>query len=262
MAPMRTSFEERREALRERLGSYDRLVVAFSGGVDSTVLLHAAHAALGDRVVAVIADSPSLPRSELADARASARAIGVELVVLATDELAVEGYRRNEGLRCYWCRHTLFERMEAWARGVARTVLAYGEITDDLADDRPGRVAAGEFGVVAPLREVGFSKADVRAYARLFGLAAAEKPAAACLASRIPVGTPVTAAALARVERAEENLRELGFRVLRVRNHGRRARVELGSDEIDRAHEQIAALRAALARCDFEEIELAVYGAR
>jgi len=255
-------YELRLARLRELLSAPRRIAVAFSGGVDSTVLLHAAHAARGGDVVGVIADSPSLPRAELADARSAARAIGVRLIVLATDELEVEGYRRNAGDRCYWCRRTLFERMERWACAEGWDALAYGEITDDLADHRPGRRAAGEFGVLAPLAEAGFSKEDVRRYARSFGLSAAEKPASACLASRIPVGRPVTREALARVERAEAAVRGLGFRVLRVRDHGERARLEVGAGELARAELLRDRLAALLAADRFRELELAVYGAR
>jgi len=157
--------------LRALLAEHERLAVAFSGGVDSSVLLHAAQAVLGERVVGIVADSPSLPRRELEEARAFTREHGIELVVLATRELEVEGYRANAGERCYWCRRTLFEGMAAWAAAHGFSALAYGEITDDLLDDRPGRRAAREFRVVAPLRAAGFSKADVRRYAREHGLA-------------------------------------------------------------------------------------------
>jgi len=255
------AYTERLRRLRARLAGFDGLAVAFSAGVDSSVLLHAAHAALGERAVGVIADSPSLPRRELADGRAFATAIGARLHVIPTDELAVAGYRANAGQRCYWCRRTLFELVRAWAAEQGFAALAYGEITDDLLDDRPGRRAAHELGVVAPLREVGFSKRDVRRYAREHGLAPADKPASACLASRLPIGTEVTAERLRRIERAEERVRSLGFRVLRVRDLGRRARVEVGADELGRARRARAELERVLSGVDFDEVELAAYGA-
>jgi len=254
------TWELRRAALNRRLHETPRLAVAFSGGVDSAVLLHAAHAVLGDGAVGVIADSPSLPRAELFEAREFARSIGARLEVLVTDELLVEAYRRNAGDRCYWCRHTMFAGMEAWARAAGFSALAYGEITDDFGDDRPGRRAATEFGVVSPLAAAGFSKADVRRYAREVGLRVADKPAQACLASRIPVGTAVTAERLARVERAEAAVRSLGFRVLRVRDHGERARLEVGEEEWPRALERQESLAAVLAHAGFRELQLAIYG--
>jgi len=253
------SYPARRAALEAALAVDPGLVVAFSGGVDSSVLLHAAARVLGPRVVALIGDSASLPRRELAEAQAFAAALGVRRVPLATDELASEDYRRNDGARCYHCRHALFTGMEAWARTHGFRVLAYGEITDDLAEPRAGRRAAAEFEVRAPLREAGFSKADVRRYAREHGLAVAEKPAAACLASRLPPGTRVTRAALARVEAAEESLRALGFGLLRVRDHGARARVEVEEGELARARASQGELAARLAPLGFDELELAVY---
>ncbi len=246
-------------ALRERLGALEDLAVAFSGGVDSAVLLHAARSVLGDRSVGLIADSPSLPRRELAEARSLAESLGARLVVLATDELAEPGYRANDGQRCYFCKRALFDAMARWARLHGGRWLAFGEITDDLLDERPGARAAAEGGVLAPLREAGFSKEDVRRYAREHGLAVADKPASACLASRLPRGTAVSAERLRRVERAEEAVRALGFRVLRVRDHGPRARLELGPGELERGRGLAGALARALAPCGFDELELAPY---
>lgn len=253
-------MSDQRELLRTHLASLDNLAIAFSGGVDSSVLLHAAHAVLGSRCVALVADSPSLPRADLLEARATAQAIGAELVTLSTTELDNEGYRENAGDRCYWCRHTLFSAMAEWARRRGFQALAYGEITDDFSDVRPGRLAAREFGVLAPLGAAGWSKEDVRRYARENGLEVAEKPASACLASRIPVGTRVTSEALTRVERAEVAVRALGFRVLRVRNHGERARLEVGEDELERARALSSELGGLLAEHAFVRWELGVYG--
>ncbi len=252
-------FEQRIARLRAVLRELGEVAVAFSGGVDSAVLLHAAVAELGDRAVGVIADSPSLIRRELEEARAFAAAIGAHLVVVHTDELGDERYRRNAGDRCYWCKSALFETMTAWAsRGGVRN-LAFGEIADDLLDDRPGARAASERGVRAPLREAGLTKADVRRYARDHGLDVAEKPAMACLASRIPVGTEVTRERLARVERAEEALRASGLRQVRVRDQFPRARVEVGGDELARAESDRESIRRSLAACGFEDFELAAY---
>jgi uncharacterized protein len=252
-------YEARIARLAQQLAQFESLAVAFSGGIDSTVLLHAGREALGERCVAVIADSPSLPRAELEDARTLADAMGAELVVVETAELEDPRYVANAGDRCYFCKSALFERMGAWARAHDFEVLAFGEITDDLADDRPGARAATEFRVRAPLREAGLSKADVRRYAREVGIAAAEKPASACLASRVPVGTPVTRERLAQVERAEAALHQRGYRVLRVRHHGARALLEVGESELPRARGERGELVRILGECGFLELELGIY---
>lgn len=251
--------EDKTRALWELLASFEDLLIAFSGGVDSSVLVHAAAGTLGPRAVAVIGDSPSLPRRELESARAFAAECGVRCEVLPTNELALEGYRRNDGQRCYFCRHTLFETMEGWARTHGFRTLAYGEITDDLVEPRLGRVAAAELAVRAPLREAGFSKTDVRAYARAHALAVAEKPAAACLASRLPLGTSVTRERLARIEAAEDALQTLALGLLRVRDHGSHARVEVAAEALERASSLEPELRAGLAPFGFETLELAAY---
>ncbi len=253
------AYAERIMRLRESLAGLRDLVVAFSGGVDSSVLLHAARRALGARAVGLIGDSPALPRRELEQALELARAMGARVERLATDELALDGYRANAGERCYFCRSALFAAMGRWARERGFTALAYGEIQDDLLDHRPGRAAAAELAVRAPLTEAGLSKEDVRRYAREHGLSVAEKPASACLASRLPLGTVVTRERLARIERAEAALSALGFTILRVRDHGARARVEVGAGELARARALRAELVALLRPQGFSELELFAY---
>lgn len=255
------TFEARLERLEELLAGLGPLAVAFSGGVDSSVLLHAGLRALGANCVAVIADSPSLPREELRQAVELAEAVQAELIVVHTDEMTDERYVANAGDRCYFCKSALFERMSAWARDRGFAHLAFGEITDDLLDDRPGAKAASEFGVRAPLREAGFDKLDVRRYAREANLNVADKPASACLASRIPRGVPVTRERLATVEAAEALVRERGVRVLRVRHHGSRALLEVGEPEFESVRDRVAEFEALLAPLGFEELVLGVYRA-
>ncbi len=254
-------YAERCRNLFDVLERLPSVAVAFSGGVDSSVLLHAASVRLGERALGVIADSASLPRAELIAAREIARAIGVTLVELSTRELDDPRYRKNADDRCYFCKAALFEAMGELCRERGITHLAFGEIADDLVLLRHGSRAAREFGVVAPLAAAGFTKHDVRRYAREHGIVCADKPASACLASRLPSGTVVTRERLERVERAEAHVRSLGFRVLRVRDHAPLARVEVGEEELDRASSLWAQIVAGLAGAGFESFELDVYRA-
>jgi len=217
--------------LRERRS----VLVALSGGVDSGVLLALAIEALGpDRVLAVTGSSSSLAASDLDDARAVARALGARHEVVETQELLRSGYKANAGDRCYHCRTELFEVLREVARRRGIDAIAYGAIPADSPDDRPGMRAADEAGILAPLTSAGLTKEEIRAIAASAGLPVRDKPASACLASRIPAGTEVTPERLRQVERAEASLRSLGFGQLRVRHHGDIARVELDPDEHDR----------------------------
>lgn len=253
------TWSAKQDALRRALARHESLVVAYSGGVDSGVLLAAAREVLGARASAVIADSPSLPRRELEAALAFARSLGVEPFVARTDELSDERYAANAGDRCYWCKSALFEAMAAWAAREGVATMAFGEIVDDQLDHRPGARAAREFGVVAPLAEAGWTKADVRRHAAERGLVVADKPASACLSSRLPVGVRVTRERLARVEAAEDALKLAGLRVLRVRDHGRSARVEVGAEELASCSARWAELEPLVLAAGFEAAELARY---
>lgn len=220
------------------------LVVALSGGVDSAVLLWAAVRALGpDRVLAVTGRSPAVPENDLSDAAAVARAVGCRHRVVPTLELERPQYVENRGDRCFHCRTELFEILASLAREEGLEAVAYGAIADDLGDDRPGMRAARDLGVLAPLLEAGMTKQDVRRLAGRAGLPVRDKPAAACLSSRLPVGTPVTPERLRQVERAEAALKSLGFGRVRVRHHGEIARVELDPDGIARAAGPASRLR-------------------
>jgi uncharacterized protein len=232
-------------ALEERVGQLPAMVVAFSGGVDSALLAYVGHRVLGPRSLAATAVSPSLGVEELEGARGFARRHGLRWVTVDTDELAREGYVRNGPDRCYHCKAELMERLAPLAHAEG-AVIALGVNTDDLSDHRPGQRAAAERGAVLPLVDAGLSKADVRAAARRLGLEVWDKPAAACLASRLPHGTPVTLGTLGQVDAAEAGLRALGFRQLRVRHYGDLARVELPLDQLPTALERRAAVVAAV----------------
>ena len=210
--------DTKRAHLRKILRANAPLIIAYSGGVDSAFLLGEARRELGDRVLGVIADSPSLPRQALAEAVALARAIGAPLEVVKTLELDNPDYAANPPNRCYFCKAELFQTLDTLARERGYPAIAYGENADDMKQDRPGRRASEEFQIIAPLRDAGLTKAEIRQLSRDIGLPTADAPAQPCLSSRIPWGTPVTVDALAMVERAEEHIRGLGFRVFRVRH--------------------------------------------
>jgi pyridinium-3,5-biscarboxylic acid mononucleotide sulfurtransferase len=240
---------DRLALLEEQVAEHGSAVVAFSGGVDSSVVAAVAARALGSRALAVTAVSPAVAAGELDGARRVAHAIGIAHETIATDELSREGYRRNGPDRCYFCKTELYDALATLAHRRGYAVLLSGANADDAGDWRPGLRAAAEHGVRHPLLETGTGKEAVRALARALRLPSAHKPATPCLASRIPYGTAVDPDTLRRIDEAERNVRALGFPVLRVRHHGLLGRVEIAAEDLDRAlsrqAEVVAAVREA-----------------
>ncbi|MEO3751414.1 ATP-dependent sacrificial sulfur transferase LarE [Streptomyces sp. B6B3] len=249
------------DAFHIALDGASSVAVAFSGGVDSSLVCALAIRSLGAAsVVAVLGVSPSLAAAEREQARRTAADLGMRLVEVTTYEMDDPRYVANAGDRCYFCKHELYTR--AFTEAVAGTggeLLLNGDTADDrLADDRPGARAAAELGVRSPLAEAGIGKRTVRALAHAIGLPVWDKPSAPCLASRIPVNTPVTRERLGRVERAEADLRDLGLRILRVRHHGANARVELGPDDLTfvREHDLVQRVVAVGRAAGYRDVEL------
>ncbi len=240
-------LEQKRETLYLRLRQLGRLMVAYSGGADSAYLAYAAHQALGEEMLAVLADSPSLSRSHLRDAVAFAREARIPLRVIETRELENTDYARNDGARCFHCKDELFRVMSSIGAPLRFTTVAYGMNADDLGDFRPGQRAAEAHAVLAPLAEAGLNKEEIRTLARLAGLRIWDKPASACLSSRIAYGLPVTPETLETVEKGEEALAALGFREFRLRHHGDLARIEIAPAEIERMLSLSMFARAAAA---------------
>jgi uncharacterized protein len=225
----------KQQRLKDTLRALGRTLVAYSGGVDSAYLAWIAHAVLADGMLAVIADSPSLARTQLNDALAFAGEHGIPIEVIQTAEMERPEYVRNDRQRCFHCKDELFQMMETFAAERGFQSIAYGVNVDDQSDFRPGQTAARQHHVAAPLLQAGLSKSEIRELARNASLRVWEKPASACLSSRIEYGRPVTLQALSAVEQGEEALHSLGFRQCRVRHHGEIARIEIAREELPHA---------------------------
>lgn len=242
--------------LESFIGQLDGAIVAFSGGVDSSLVAALATRALGPRAIAITAVSPALAAGELDGAVGVARAVGIAHRTITTDELARAEYRRNDRFRCYHCKTELYDALQGVAAAEGYATVLSGANADDVGDWRPGLRAAAEHGVRHPLLELGVGKEEVRAMARKLGVPSAEKPAAPCLASRLPYGTQVTPEVLAQVDRAERAMRALGFRVLRVRHYGRVGRVELAADELARALGEPEPVIAAVRGAGYQRVQI------
>jgi uncharacterized protein len=252
------------QALEERLAGLENLMVAYSGGVDSAYLAATAHRVMGPRMLAVLADSASLARRDMEQARAFAESLQMPLRIVQTEELDRPEYTRNDADRCFHCKDELFNVMESLGTQLGFINIAYGMNADDTRDFRPGQRAARNHAVLAPLAEAKLSKDEIRALARAAGYTLWDRPAAPCLSSRVEYGREVTREVLEQVEKAEESMRQLGFREMRVRHHGQVARVEIARHELPRAlsMEMLDAIHAALRQAGFQYVTLDCAGFR
>ena len=258
------NLSQKSDLLHTTLASLDSLLVAYSGGTDSAFLAYVAHRALGPRMLAIIADSASLPRKELADALAFTALHTIPTEVLHTAELDNPDYQRNDAQRCFHCKDELFTRMEARRLELNFAAIAYGMNLDDRGEFRPGQQAATQHHALAPLVTAELTKSEIRTLAAQTGLSLAEKPASACLSSRIEYGRPVTAENLLQVEQSEEALHALGFPQVRVRHHGDLARIEIARSDLPRALsiDTLDSITSALRPLGFKYITLDTQGYR
>lgn len=263
-AELAESAARKMAVLEASLSDLGRLMVAYSGGVDSAFLAATAHRVLGDRMIAVLADSASLARRDLEHACEFAIAQGIPLQVVATEELDNPEYAKNDANRCFHCKDELFTTMKMLGEKLSFKAIAYGMNADDTRDYRPGQRAANQHEVLAPIADAGLTKAEVRVLCRQAGYSLWDRPAAPCLSSRVEYGRKVTREVLEQVENGEELMRQLGFREFRVRHHGELARVEISRNELPRAltMEMLDAITAGLKQVGYQYVTLDTAGFR
>ncbi|PWT95139.1 MAG: ATP-dependent sacrificial sulfur transferase LarE [Candidatus Melainabacteria bacterium] len=256
--------EKKEKDLRETLTRLESLLIAYSGGVDSSLLSYYGRLLLGKQATIVIAISASLANDELAFARAQSEQFNWDLLEIATDEIGKSEYQRNDSMRCYYCKSTLFQTMHKLASEKGVKHLAYGANLDDLSDFRPGMLAANQYHVLSPLQEASFTKEEIRYLAKRAGLPSWERPQAACLSSRIPTDTPITITTLSRVDRAETFLRNRGFRQVRVRHYDELASIEVETSEVHRLKDEtlLAAITEEFKQIGYLQIKVDPAGYR
>lgn len=250
------NLEHKFKKLNNRLKKLNSLIVAFSGGIDSTLLLKVAYDVLGDQVLAVTADSPSVPRKELEEAKRIAERIGAKHLIIKTEETQNENYFKNPANRCYFCKSELYSKLLETAKREKINYIANGTNLDDLGDYRPGLQAAQEYQVISPLKEANFTKNDIRTLAKKLDLEIWEKPASPCLSSRIPYGSEVTFKKLAMVEEAEDFLKSLDIKELRVRHFGQKAIIETNKQDFYVIQRNFQLIKTKFNKIGFEKIEL------